>query len=215
MKDENKEICDELEEKLSNEEKELRLAYLSQFLKDDKANAVYYCKKWTNNNERKFRAIEPEDLVFKVLEGIYEGKICYTKSYKHFKGSVYFHLKFALLSHFKIKKKDDLTEDEPENLFTEEYAENFFESEGYFDGAEIILGAIENDEIREAIFSVFDPNVDIEELFVLEEIFKGDKRKEIADSLGMTEKELDVIRKRVFRRIEKKLPKNFREGIQP
>lgn len=213
MEDENKELCDKPDEKLSNEEKELRLAYITQFLKDDKANAVYYCKKWTNNNERKFRAIEPEDLVFKVLEGIYEGKICYTKSYKHFIGSVYFHLKFALLSHFKIKKKDTLGEDDPENLFTETRAENFFLNEEYADGAKNVLGKMEDAELREAIFSVFDPNVDIEEIFVLEEIFKGDKRSEIADALGMTEKELDVIRKRVFRRIEKNLPNKFVEGM--
>jgi len=214
LEDENKELCDEPEEKLSNEEKELHLAYTKKFIKEDLMNIIRFCYLWDGTNSRWFKSKLPEDIVFEVLGLINEGRRkCYSKSYRNFKNSVYYHVKNALLTFFRCKKKQDINDDSPESLFTLNEAEIYFEDGTYADDAEDILQRIKRSELREALFSVFDPNVDIEELFVLEEILKGNKRNEIAAYLGMTESDVTNIRKKVFRKIEKNLSNEFAEGM--
>jgi DNA-directed RNA polymerase specialized sigma24 family protein len=209
-----KEVLEANEEKLSNEEKELLLEYTNKFIKDNLMNITHYCYQWNGTNGIRFKIVLPEDLVFKVLGLINEGRrIFYSKSYRHFKGSVYYHVKNELLTFFNCRKKTDLTEDSPESLFILNDAENYFEEDAYAYDAEDILGKMENNELREAMLSLFDPNDDIDEILVLEEILNNKKREEISEALKITVDEVTNIRKRINRKIEKNINKNLLEGI--
>ena len=188
----------------SIEKEELLLRYTTKFINEGKRGAEFYCFGWNGINNIYFRSKQPEDLIFKVLEGINEGRrICYIESYKHFTGSVYYHLRNELKTYFKSRKKDDITEDKPENLFTVEDAENFFENGAYTDGAEEILKGLENNELREKLFSLFDPAKEADEVAVLNEILTGWKREEIAENLNFTAAKVTNIQKRIYRKIHK------------
>ncbi len=204
------ELVEEGQENLSAEEGKLLLDYTTKFINEEMENIVFYCYGWNGTNGISYRSELPVDLVYKNLERINEGRrICYTKTFKHYRGSVYYHVKHELLTFFKCRRKDDLTEDSPENFFTESKAETFFEDGVYADGAEDVLSGIERNERREAIFALFDPNDDIEEISVLEEYFLNKKREEIAESLKITTDEVTNIQKRINRRIEKYFNKNL------
>ena len=206
-----------VEDRLENEQEDilpdegkLLLDYTKKFIDEEMENIVFYCYEWNGTTGIFFRSELPEDLIYKILERINEGRrICYTKTFKHFRGSVYYHVKHELLTFFNCRKKDDLTEDSPENFFTEKNAETFFEDGAYADGAEDILSRIERNERREAILALFDPNKDIEEISVLEEYFLNKKRGDIAESLKLTCDEVTIIQKRINRRIEKYFNKNL------
>lgn len=126
----NAELPIEEQELTSIEKEELLLSYTKKFIQDDKRGAEIYCYNWNGTNNVYFKSRQPEDLIFKVLEGINEGRrICYTKSYKHFTGSVYYHLRNELKTYFKCWKKNDITEKPTVSLFTLEDAENFSKTE--------------------------------------------------------------------------------------
>lgn len=219
---------------MSDEDKNLCLQYVEQFVKNDKSNAILYCLRWNGTNGFYFDSKTPDDIVFELLEKILEGKKVYLEDYKHFLGSVYQHLRWAMLNFFKCrKKKPPLREDDPEMLVTDvffEGSEEFlktpdleqvdknedkgtkmsstfvpFNDEFYADGAEAIIDSlIKKEETmtqREKIFNLFDPEKDIEERFVLEEILGGYKREEIADRLGITPNEVSAIQKRIDRKL--------------
>lgn len=214
----NKELVagciEEENENFTEEHREVLLLYTKKFIKENLVNIDRFCYLWNGTNGIRFKSVLPDDLVFKVLGLINEGRrICYTKSYKHFKGSVYYHVKNELLTYFNCRTKVDLTEEAPESIFTLNDAENYFEEGAYADGAEDMLRNLENDEIRERIFSLFDPKKEIDEVSVLREILKGEKREEIADSLNKSVDEVTNIRKRINRKIEKHFNKNLLEGI--
>ncbi len=217
MEEVNKEfVADSIEEEenLTEEDSKVRLAYTKKFIKEDLASIYRFCYLWNGTNGIRFKSVQPDDLVFKVLGLINEGRrICYTKSYKHFKNSVYYHVKNELLTFFDCRKKVDLTENALENVFMLNDAENYFEEGAYADGTEDILGNLENDELNERIFSLFDPKKEIDEVVVLREIFKGEKREEIAESLNKSVDDVTNIRKRINRKIEKHFNKNLLEGI--
>lgn len=217
MKEVNKEFvadCIEEEENLSEEHRQVLLLYTKKFIKEDLASINRFCYLWNGTNGIRFKSLQPDDLVFKVLGLINEGRrVCYTKSYKHFKSSVYYHVKNELLTFFNCRKKVDLTEESPESVFTLNDAENYFEEGAYADCSEDILGNLENDEVSEKIFSLFDPNKEIDEVSVLRQILKGEKREEIAESLNMPVDEVTNIRKRINRKIENHFNKNLLEGI--
>lgn len=212
---EKESIVEEIEtEQVSKSEEKQKLIsnYIERFIKEDLMNIVYYCKQWEGTNGRRFKSLLPEDIVFKVLELLNEGRRkCYTKSYKHFKGSVYFHVRNELFTFFNCRRRDELNENSPESLFTLIDAENYFEDGYYADGAECILDKIEAQELKENIIGLFDPNEEIDEILVLEEIFRGSKRKEIAEALKIKETEVTNIKKKIKRRISKNFDKNLLE----
>lgn len=185
---------------LSEDEKELILEYVKQFIKNDLTKAIYYCYRW----DKEFKHLLPEDLIFKVLELINEGRRkCYTRSYNHFRNSVYYHVTNEILTLFKYKKQDDLTDDDPENNFTLSEAGHFYDEGSYADGAEDVLTAFQKEDLREHLIGLFDPNKHIEEIFVLELIFLGYKREDIADELKVAVSEVTNIQKRVVRTLKK------------
>ena len=200
----NAEQTIEEQELSSIEKEELLLSYTTKFIHENKRGAELYCFGWNGINNVYFRSRQPEDLIFKVLEGINEGRrICYTESYKHFTGSVYYHLRNELKTYFRVRKKEDITEDSPENFFTLTEAENFFEEGSYADGAEDIIKTLENNELREKLFRMFDPIKEADEIDVLNEILSGYKREEIAKNLNKTVTDVTNIQKRVKRKIHK------------
>lgn len=218
MEEINKELVadciEEEDENFTEEHREVLLLYTKKFIKEDLVNIDRFCYLWNGTNGIRFKSVLPDDLVFKVLGLINEGRrICYNKSYKHFKSSVYYHVKNELLTYFNCRKKIDLREESPESIFTLNDAENYFEECAYADGAEDILGNLENDELSERIFSLFDPKKEIDEVSVLSEMLKGEKREEIAESLNKSVDEVTNIRKRIYRKIGKHFNKNLLEGI--
>ena len=118
-------------------------------------------------------------------------------------------MKFELLSHFKFKKKSELSEDSPENLFTLTDSENYLDDGEYADNAGDALSEIERKEIRKAIFELFDPEKDEIEILVLKEVFLSEKREEIAVTLNISVDEVTNIQKRINRRIRKYFDKNL------
>lgn len=207
--------CKSEQETVNVYDKELLLLYTKEFLKEDIMNCVYYCSKWNGTNEIYFAAKLPEDFIFDLLGRINEGKRkVYTDAYKYFKGSVYYHLKNELLTYFNCRKKKELTEDSSENFFTREVCENYFEDGEYADGAEDVINRITQNELHAEIFRMFNPDEDIEEILVLDEILKGKKRAQIAEALGLPVKEVTNIQKRIHTRIEKNFDKKLLEGTQ-
>jgi len=221
---------------MSEEEKKLRTQYIERFVKSDILNATLYCLKWNGTNGICFSSKTPDDIVFELLEKILEGKKVYFDDYKHFLGSVYLHLKWAMLNFFQCRKKlPPLNEDDPEVLVTENVDDGGAESpellelkqaevsddkvikingafvsfndELYADGAESVIDSLikkeDNEEQREKIFSLFDPEKDIEERFVVEEILAGYEREEIAERLGISPNEVSKIKKRINRKLLK------------
>jgi hypothetical protein len=216
LKEPKNELIGEVEEEqesLSEEESALRECYTKQFIYDDLNRIIFYCTGWNGTNGICFNGIQPEDIVFKVLELICEGRRkCYTESYRNFRNSVYMHVKFELLTYFNCRKKEKMSEDSPENGFTETAAEVHFDEALYADKAENVLGKFERKDIREAIKDLFDPNEDIDELSVLDLIFLGYKRWEVAEDLKITVAEVTNIQKRIIRRIIKHFDINLLKG---
>lgn len=187
------------------------LGYIEHFLKNDRCSAIWHCMQWNGSNGRWFGAKLPEDFIMELLAGFIKGKICYTKSYKHFLGSVYFHLNFAMKSYFKYREGERC--ENCEVTFSEADAEKYIERGGYAEGAEVIFSGIENNELRERIISLFDPQKEVEELFVLDEIFKGGKREEIAKELGISPDYCTNIFKRISNKVKKRLNTKILEDI--
>lgn len=193
------------------EQKEKILEYIKHFIKTDKCKTIWYCMKWNGSNGRWFGAKLPEDFIMELLSGFLRGKKCYTKTYKHFLGSVYFHLKFMMLSYFKYGDKEN--SECREVKLSETEAENYIENGGYADGAEVIFSGIEESELRENVISLFDSQKEIEEIFVLEEIFNGGKREEIAIELGIGPQDYTNIVKRIKAKLKKRLNPKILEDI--
>jgi len=196
---------------LSINEKEVILKFTKQFIKEDLKGIIYYCYKWEGTTGYLFKSILPDDLVFKVLGLLNEGRrICYLKTYKYFRSSVYYHVKNELLTLLRCgKRKPLLTEDSEENLFTLFEAEVFFDEGLYADGSEAIVENIENDELRERLFSIFDTGSEGEEIAVLERLLAGDKRNEAAKTLGFSGDKITAVMKRINRKIEKRFNYNL------
>lgn len=185
------------------------LEFIKHFLKHDKYKAMLYCKKWDGSNGKWFSAKEPEDFVMELMTGLYNGKICYTKSYRHFLGSVYFHLNLAMKSYFNYRDGEVRREEQ----FSEEDAENYLNSYAYTEGAEIIFKEMEREDIREHFFRCFDREKESKEIMLLEEILKGGKREFIAAELKITPAEYTIILKRVHSKIKKRLDARVLEEI--
>lgn len=196
---------------LSIHEKEVILKFTKQFIKEDLKGIIYYCYKWEGTTGYLFKSILPDDLVFKILGLINEGRrICYLKSYVHYRNSVYYHVKNELLTLLRCgKRKPPLTEESEENLFTVSEAEVFFDEGTYADGSEDIVETIENKELRERLLSLFDAESEGEEIAVLERLLEGDKRNEAAETLGFTGDKITAITKRINRKIEKRFNYNL------
>lgn len=184
-------------------------------MKNDFYKAVYYCQKWNGTNNIYFREKDPDDFVLVILEKILDGKRkCYLEDYEHFKGSVYFHLRNEMLTYFQCKKKK-----EPENVYYIEIENSnivSYDDERFYEdySEEIVKGLlseIDSDDIKNKLFSLFDPNEDIEEIVVFEEILKGKTREEIAEDNKLSLNEVTNIRKRIFRKIRKHINTIFAE----
>ncbi len=195
------------------ENKELIENYIKKFIKENLSQAIYFCKKWDGTNGIYFRAKETEDFVFEILNLIFEGKRkVYTDSYDKFKGSVFYHLSKSMLTFFKCNKDDKGTENKSITISLEELKKNeeenyslMYESGNYNNVEDEIFKGIENEELREKIFSLFDENdeKEAEEILVLEEILKGLTREEIAKELGLRVEQVTNIYKRIKRKIIK------------
>jgi DNA-directed RNA polymerase specialized sigma24 family protein len=187
---------------LDLEEKAKILEYIKEFDKHDKYRAISYCYSWNGTNGRYFNGKDPEDYLMEVLAKMLDGKKCYTASYKAFKGSVYFHLKYEMLSYFHIKEDEINKGKNSELSFTN--AESLLNEDLYFESAEIIYTGVEHSELKEQIFSCFDHDTEIEEILVLEEMLKGGKREEISKDLGITPSDYTNIVKRIKSKLIKR-----------
>lgn len=188
---------------MEKSESDLICEYINRFCREDKYGALFYCKRWDGTNNQYFCEKQPEDFLMEVLEGIFKGKTCFLKSYNTFKGSVYFHLRFRMLSYFKCRNIKKVDESSPENQFTLIEAENFYDSDKFYSGCEEIFEGVEKGELINTIFSMLDPEKDIEEILYLEEYLKGGKREAIADALGITPVECSEIQRRLIKKISK------------
>lgn len=198
----------------AEEEKHLIEDYVEEFMKTDFFNIIHWCKKWEGTNGKYFKAILPEDIVINILERALEGKRkCYLASYKHFRNSIYYHVKNELLTFFRNGNKDVTNETNYniEDSYDEESIELFLEKGLYVDGIEEILENYEKQELINRIFELFDQDKETMEIFVMEEIMKGGKRNEIADSLGISVNEVTNIQKRIKRKIDNNKNKIFKE----
>lgn len=192
---------------------DLLIKYVEKFIDQELMKITNWCWKWSGGKDISFNHLQPEDFVFKVLELINEGRRkCYTKSFIHFKNSVYYHVHNELLSFFKFGSSDSILEDDSINLVSLEDVEEFFESGEYVIGGEDILAEIEKEDIRENLLNLFDPNDEIEEISVLEEIFNNHKRADIAACLQLTVDDVTNIQKRIIRRLEKHNIKKILQG---
>lgn len=190
------------------------LKHISKFVKHDLYNAVFYCLRFANGSDSIFKTKQPEDLVFEVLEKISEGKTCFLKDYRAFKGSVYYHLRFKLINHLRLNKKEELVED----LYADASEQNEKKRTGYIDSYcrseydEIQLG-IENGELRGKIFGLFDKVKEGNEISILEKILEGKQNKDIANEMNVRVAIIENAKKRIFNRIYKKIDKNLLRGI--
>ncbi|KAF0151077.1 MAG: hypothetical protein FD143_2243 [Ignavibacteria bacterium] len=194
------------------EEKGKIIEYIKKFDKHDKYRAISFCYSWNGTNGRYFNGKEPEDYIMEILAKFFNGKKCYTDSYETFRSSIYHYLKYEMLSFFHIKENEPNKGKNSEIAFTFADKEQLLNEELYFEGAEIIYSGVELDELREIIYSCFDNNSEIEEIFVLGEIFNGGKREEIAKTLGITTDDYTNILKRIKSKILKRTTVNIIEG---
>lgn len=184
------------------DENELKLKYVKEFYKDSYLKAVWWCTKWNGTNGKYFRDKQPEDFVIEVLEKILlkEAK-CYLKSFKHFEGSVYYYLKYAMLNFFS-----------PDNI--REIIDPFEESDITFDGELIdnnhldIINNIEKEELYENIINILQKEGNEIEYFVFDLILKDYSREEIARELGLSVNDVTNAKKRLQRKLEKILKRN-------
>lgn len=197
----------------SEEEKQIIENYLEKFIRNDFHSVCHYCYKWNGVNGKYFRVILPEDIVLDILEKVLKKRRkCYVKSYKHFRNSIYYHVKNELRTFFKDRNKNkNVTNYNLEDSPDEESIELFFEKGLYVDGIEEILENYEQQELINRIFALFDQDKETMEIFVLEEIMKGGKRNEIAASLGISVNEATNIQKRIKRKIDNNKNKIFKE----
>ncbi|MDP2038560.1 MAG: hypothetical protein Q8L04_14350 [Ignavibacteria bacterium] len=198
---------------MNPEEKNRRIEFSKQFIKECKFNAILYCNKWNGTNGRTFREKQPEDFIFIILEKIIEGKSCNLDSFVCFRNSVYYHLENAMLNYFYPKNEKefvdlDLPEDSSEtNLNSLQIGEELsYCSESFLDD-------FESDDLVEKVHSLFDPDTEVEEIMYLEEFLKGGKRECIAQSLGITQDECTVIKKRTDRKMVERWVKKYRMEI--
>lgn len=199
--------------------KMLIIEYCKKITTKEKNKIILFCEKWNGTNGIYFGAITAEDIYNEVITKILEGKRkCYLESYKVFRGSVYFHVKKALLSFFKCNNNieqdkklpkiitlNELTSENEDYEFDDIYFNNNF----YFDG-EVIFNEMEINELEREIFELFDENDEneFEEILVLKELLTGKKRNEIAEDLGITVNEVTNIHKRINRKLSKKFKIN-------
>lgn len=195
---------------LNLEEKSQRIKFARQFLAENFFGAFLFCCKWNGTNGRTFRDRLPEDFIMIILEKVIEGKACNTESYISFRDSIYFHLKMAMLNYFYPKNEkeyvyldsdEDSSETNPNSL-------QFGEELSYC--SESFLDDFESEDIIEKVYSLFDHDTEVEEIMYLEEFLKGGKRENIAHSLGITQDECTVIKKRVNRKMNERWNKKYR-----
>lgn len=194
---------------MNNDDLILKLTYTEEFLKKDKFNAVYFCKTWEGTNGIYFNAKEPADFIFDVLERINEGRRkCYLKDYRTFRNSVYYHLKNEMLTYFNCRNSKKVDENENIIPIDNSIMLIFNDNKNYENddfGSKDVLSYIESEDLKDKLIDLFDPNEEVEEIAVLEEILEGKKRREIAEDLGITEDEVTVIQKRVYRKIHNRI----------
>lgn len=202
---------------MNNDDQILKLTYTEEFIKKDKFNAVYYCMKWDGTNGIYFNAKEPVDFIIDILGRVNEGRRkCYLKDYNTFRNSIYYHLKNEMLTYFRCRFKRK--ENENENIIAIDNPVMFSYDDNihyeYDDlGCEDMLEGIEKDDFKERLLELFDPNEEVEEIAVLEELLENKKRREIAEDLGITEDEVTVIQKRIHRKIDKRIKSLKIEGL--
>lgn len=190
------------EQEIINED-ELILNYIKKFLKEDKFRAINFCYKWNGVNGITFTEKHPEDFIMELISFIYENKRkFYLKSYKNFKNSFYYHLKFMMLTYFKCSKKNKKEEDNP-NLDKLVYFQADDNEMDIIDGSESFLSKLESNEIQEKIVSIFNEENEADERLYCECFICGYKRDEIAEMMGLTPYEVSVIKKRVDRKLNK------------
>lgn len=192
---------------------ELIEEYVKKFVKENLSQAIYFCKKWDGTNGIYFRAKETEDFVFEILDLILEGRRkVYTDFYENFKGSVFYHLNKSMLTFFRCNKNENEIENKSKEISLEGTKINdednyslMYKTGNYKDVQNEIFDNLENEELREKIFSLFDENdeKESEEILVLEEILKGLTREEIAKVLGLRVEQVTNIYKRIKRKILK------------
>ena len=190
------------------------LKHISKFVKHDLNNAVFFCLRFANGSDSIFKTKQPEDLVFEVLEKISEGKTCFLKDYRTFKGSVYYHLKFKLINHLRLNRKEEQIED----IYADAVEQNEKRKRGYVDSyysteRDEIQLRIENGELRGKIFGLFDKVKEGNEISILGKILDGKQNKEIAKEMNVKVKSIEAAKKRIFNRIYKKIDKNLLRGI--
>ncbi|MEW6195135.1 MAG: LuxR C-terminal-related transcriptional regulator [Bacteroidota bacterium] len=205
---------------MNNDDQILKLTYTEEFIRKDKFNAVYYCMKWNGTNGIYFNAKEPADFIIDILERINEGRRkCYLKNYNTFKNSVYYHLKYEMLTYFGCRTKKNDYDDGNENVIAIDNSVmlSFDDNINYeYDdlGSEDILTNLERDDLKGRLIELFDPNEEVEEIAVLEEILEDKKRREIAEDLGITEVEVTTIQKRIYRKIDRRIESLKIDGIK-
>lgn len=196
---------------MSKEEQLLISQYTTEFIRKDKMNANYYCNNWNGTNGIYFGVKMPEDFIMDILARINEGRRkCYLKDYRTFRNSVYYHLRNEMLTYFKCtenKKKNALKN---ENIIPLDGAvllsyDDNIDYKFEHNGNENIIENIEKEELQRKLLELFDPNIEVEEILVLEGILEGKKRWEIAEDLGITENDVTVIQKRIFRKANKRI----------
>lgn len=180
--------------------------FIKEFIKHDKYCVLVKCSSWFYSRCRKpLLPLCPEDLLFKVLEDFYLGnRKCYIDSYQRFKNSVYFAVESELKKLFNIRKKNCISEESIENYFIP-FINNDNSNEIEYTKEISCDDQYEKHEIIELIRGELIKKNSLEELKVFDEILKGGKRKEIADALKITERDVTNIEKRMFRRIKNKI----------
>lgn len=187
--------------------------YIFQFYRSDISGAILFCKKWDGTNGISFKARQPEDFVIEVLTGIYKGKKCYLNTYKHFRGSVYFHLHYKMLTHFKCKKNDNINEESVDNYFICQNKNNRDEIEKIGDFGYDPFAESEHKEFIEYLFGLLEPVKDIEEINYMRELSRGGNRNSIAETLGVSIARCNEIKRRLKRKLLRRLGERKVESL--
>jgi len=195
---------------LSPEEQLTIYEFVKIFIQNDRNNAIHYCYTWNGTNGIYFREKQPEDFVLYILERVIEGKRkVYLENYKTFKISIYYHLRNEMLTYFNCRKK--LVEEESPHYINVDdskivpYDDDINYEKNNDPRESEILNYIENNEIKEMILNLIDPETEPEEWLVLNADLEGKKREEIAEDLGISVDEVTNIKKRIIRKLSKRL----------
>ena len=179
------------------DENELKNRYVNEFYNKDYYRAINWCANWNGTNGRVFGAKCPEDFIIEMLENIlFKDWKCYLKSYEHFRNSVYYHLKNAMLNYFSTERayKNILLGDEPDTTFENEIIDY---------GNETIFADLEANEITEQIKTQLEKEDRVEEFLVFELLLENYNRTDIANELNLSVDKVTNIKKRLQQVVRK------------